>query len=122
MNNDYQKHIDGVCDLFDSRKILFIEKNKNYGCSYLKSAEILKFILEDKELNLNTSGDHAAYQLITRMMDKIIRFCTLRFTEQNDSVNESIIDTAADLSVYAAMLSEIEKNPLEQKKKTKVTL
>ena len=119
--NNYNDHIEQVKKLFDENKELFIKKNENYGCSYLKSAEIINLILEGHILNLETIDDHVAYQLITRMMDKIIRFCNLRFTSQEDKVEEKLTDTASDLSVYSLMLAELEK-PESIKIKKKVLI
>jgi len=110
MNNQYDRHIQQVKILFDEKKELFIKKNENYSSSYLKYTEIIELILENKELKLKTNNDHVSYQLITRIMDKLIRFCNLRFTDQEDKVGEKLQDTISDLAVYSLILSELQIN------------
>ena len=116
-NKENQNHIESVCKLFEERKELFKNKNKNYGCSYIKAGEILNYILDNKELILKTKEDHVSYQILTRMLDKILRYSTLRFTDQDDLVGEKIFDTISDLSVYALMLAEMEQSKDNEKSK-----
>ena len=121
-NNDFGKHIEQVCDLFEDRKTLFLEKNQNYGCSYIKAGEIMQYILDGKQPKLVTAEDHMAYQIIIRKLDKIIRFITLRFTEEHDKVGEKTFDTMSDDGVYSFMLAQLEKpDSIKIKKKVLLT-
>jgi hypothetical protein len=108
------KNVEKVIDLFESRKQLFKDKNSNYGCSYIKAGQLMSFIMEGKELNLKTPEDHVAYQIIIRKLDKLIRFCNLRFTSEEDKVGEKCAETMADDGVYAFMLAEIEENGIDE--------
>jgi len=104
---DYSQQIEKVKKLFEDKKDLFIDKNSNYGCSYIKSGELIHLILEGKELNLKTPEDHIAYQIIVRKLDKLIRFITLRFTSETDKVGEKCAETMGDDGVYSLMLSAL---------------
>ena len=111
MNDPNTKsHVDNVCEIFEQRKDVFMKKNQDYGCSYIKSGEIMNYILDGKQPILKTAEDHMAYQLIIRKLDKLLRFCNLRFTEHKDQVGEKIVDTISDDGVYSFMLAEIEEN------------
>ena len=105
-----ESHIKGVLSLFDEKKELFTNKNKDYGCSYLKAGKIIDLILEGKEVSLKTQEDHVSYQLLIRKLDKIIRYTTLKFGGGNDSVGEKLSETMGDDGVYGLMLSEFETN------------
>ena len=101
-------HVENVTKLFDKKKELFIAKNKDYSCSYLKAGTILDFIMDGEHVHLKTAEDHTAYQLLIRKLDKIIRYTTLRFGEGSDSVGEKLAETMGDDGVYGLMLSEFE--------------
>ncbi|MEM4260774.1 MAG: hypothetical protein QXG00_06050 [Candidatus Woesearchaeota archaeon] len=113
--SDFSSHIENVYKLFDEKKELFINKNKDYGCSYIKAGMILNMILDNQKIILEKTDDHVAYQIITRMLDKIIRYCNLRFImkDKEGNVKEKSSDTLSDLGVYSLMLSELENNPLK---------
>ena len=120
MKDEDKKHVDEVLKIFDDRKKLFVDKNTDYGCSYVKAGKIMELILDGEMPTICTPEDHMAYQLIIRKLDKMIRFCNLRFTFQEANVDEKLYDTMSDDGVYSFMLAEIEKNTPEQKKNTKV--
>ncbi len=112
----YDDHISKVLNLFDTRKQLFFDKNSNYGCSYIKAGILMDTILEGNSLELKNSKDHMAYQLIIRKLDKLIRYCNLRFTGEKDKVGEKLNDTMSDDGVYAFMLAELDSSGDEFKK------
>ena len=64
--------------------------------------------MDGKPLILKTIDDHIAYQILTRRLDKITRFCNLRFGDEADKVGESIAETVGDDAVYAMMASSYE--------------
>ncbi len=101
--------IDRIEQIFDERKELFIKKNKNYSNSYIKTGKIISLILENQKLVISNEKDQIAIGLMHRMLDKIVRYINLRFTEQEDEVQESIAETIGDLGVYSFMLQELEE-------------
>ena len=112
--NETEERVERVSKIFDDRKELFKKKNKDYGCSYVKTGQIMELILDGEPLNIKTAEDHIAYQLIIRKLDKLVRFCNLRFTGQENLVHEKIADTMSDDGNYAFMLSEIEESRMER--------
>jgi len=99
-----------IIDIFDKRKKVFINKNSDYGEAYIVSGKLFEKIFP-KGITLKTWEEHCAYQLIIRKMDKIVRYCNLRFSgkEKTQKVNESISDTLGDDGVYSFMLEELEE-------------
>jgi hypothetical protein len=106
---NYKKEISKVIDIFMNREQLFIRKNENYGCSYIKTGEILAQIFQGSPITLQSPEDHAAYGIIVRKLDKIVRYCNLRFTGEKDKVKEDISETIGDDGVYSFMLEGLEK-------------
>lgn len=95
-----------VLDLISKKKKLFEQKNADYGEAYIKGAILLQGLLPEG-VTLKTWEDHCSYQILTRRMDKLIRFVNLKFKNQRPQVNESIIDTLTDDAMYAFMLAEL---------------
>jgi len=101
--------IERVEQIFDERKELFKKKNKNYGSSYIKTGEIIDLVLEGNPPILKNTVDIIVIGMIHRILDKIVRYITLRFTEQEDEVAENIAETMGDVGVYSFMLQELEE-------------
>lgn len=93
-----------VQQLLDSWGPLFATKNAAYGDSWSTSGRVLSSLLP-KGVVLREEQDFIVYGLLVRMLDKIIRVTNLQFGGASDNVLEASADTAADLGVYAAMLS-----------------
>ena len=103
-----------IIDLFDSRKDVFDKKDSDYGEAWIKSGELFEKIFPSG-ITLNTWRDHCAYQLITRKMDKLLRYINLRFVNSGkQKVRESISDTLGDDAVYSLMLSALEDEDEEK--------
>lgn len=99
-----------ILNIFDMRKEVFVKKNKDYGDAYILAGKLFEMIFPDG-IQLKTWNDHCAYQVMTRKMDKIARFCNLRFTDKKKAeVAESIADTLGDDGIYSFMLEELEKS------------
>jgi hypothetical protein len=99
-----------IVDLFDKRKKVFLEKSNDYGEAYLKSGELLEKIFPNG-ITLKTWKDHCSYQLITRKMDKLLRYTNLRFSETSSIKvkDEAVSDTLGDDAVYSLMLEALEE-------------
>lgn len=80
---------------------LFEEKNKEYGSSYKEFGKIMLAYFPDGVV-LKTKKDFTRWGMLNIMMSKISRYCN-NFTKGGhpDSLN--------DLSVYSAMLAEIDQ-------------
>ena len=104
-----------ILDLFDSRKEVFNTKDSDYGEAWVKSGELFEKIFPNG-IALETWRDHCAYQLITRKMDKLLRYINLRFVNtKNQKIKESISDTLGDDAVYSLMLSALEDEEINDK-------
>lgn len=108
-NSGGNKRQKAIVELFDKRKKVFLEKSNDYGEAYLKSGELLEKIFPNG-ITLKTWKDHCSYQLITRKMDKLLRYTNLRFSENSIKVkDEAISDTLGDDAVYSLMLEALEE-------------
>ena len=107
-----------ILKIFDIRREVFIKKNKDYGSAYILAGKLFEMIFPNG-IELKTWNDHCAYQVMTRKMDKIARFCNLRFTNKKKAeVAESIADTLGDDGIYSFMLEELEKTSNDEKDST----
>ena len=121
ISENYKQHVERVKKMFDEKKDLFADKNSNYGCSYIKAGEILELLLGGRELKLKTHKDHIAYQIITRKLDKLVRYVNLRFGGEVDKVGEKCAETMADDGVYSLMLAEMDSDLEDVKQEEKAT-
>ena len=112
---DYE---DGVISTFESRLDLFKRKNSNYGAAWVKAGLIMQFMLDGKEITLKNSDDINVIELYGRIIEKMIRFATLRFGGEADKVGEATIETMSDIGVQAFMIVEHEKQKAENNKKS----
>jgi hypothetical protein len=99
-----------ILSLFELRKKVFVDKSSDYGEAYIKSGELLEKIFPNGII-LKDWRDHCSYQLITRKMDKLLRYTNLRFSKNKKDikVKESIGDTLGDDAVYSLMLEALEE-------------
>ena len=102
------KETDRIRQIFEERKELFTKKNENYGNSFRKTGQILKIIFEEP-IKLETEKDYVTFGLVVRKLDKLVRYCNLRFTGEKDKVGESIKDTIGDDGVYSFILQGVEE-------------
>ena len=101
------KDFERISKIFDTRKNQFLEKNHDYGNSWKKTGEIINLIFGGQPILLNSTIKIIAFGVITRMLDKIVRFCNLMFVVKNDLVKEPLADTIGDLGTYAFMLESL---------------
>lgn len=82
---------------------LFEERNKQYGSAYKEFGGILKELSYD--LNLETEMDFARYALFMQIAGKLHRY-------SKNFHSDGHADSLDDISVYAQMLQDIDKNGL----------
>jgi hypothetical protein len=105
MNSSTEK----VKKIFDERKELFIAKNADYGNSWKVTGEILHHIFYKNPPKLETANDYIAFGVITRKLDKIIRYLNLRFRAERADIPESVTETIGDDGVYSFMLQSLDE-------------
>ena len=84
---------------------LYKKKNEDYGSSWTKTGEILEILFEGKEIKINSIKDYNVLALLIRILDKICRFTNIYFISKNMKINEKLVETASDTSVYWSMLA-----------------
>lgn len=77
-------------------------KNADYGSSWKAIGEILFNLTNGEEVVLNSPEDFVSIGLFTRRMDKLARAFHGEFVA-DDMAHESLFDSHADESTYAAM-------------------
>ena len=87
-----------AAELLEIASKLYIEKNKEYGDSYLQHGRIMDELFP-KGIALENSRDHARFGMLTMVVGKLTRFCNNFACGHEDSLD--------DLIVYAAMLREL---------------
>jgi len=111
-NKTLKDYENGVLEIFKSRLELFKKKNSNYGSAWIKSGDILNYMVDHKKIILNDEDDINVIELFGRILEKMIRFANLRFVGETDKVGETTMETMGDIGVIAFMISEHEKNKL----------
>jgi hypothetical protein len=103
--DEQQQHI---IELYEQNIETFIRKNEDYGNSFEDSAKV-ESVIRYGEVREDEIAQIAARQIFVRgLMDKISRFYTLMFLNDDTRVNdEDITDTLLDLANYAIMLTSI---------------
>lgn len=87
----------------------FVKKNQDYGNSYIVAARTLELWFPEGVL-LNTPLKTAFYQILTRMLDKLLRTSNLVLRQEEEKVtDEKAYATLADNGVYSFMAAEILK-------------
>lgn len=85
----------------------FVEKNSDYGNSYIVAGETIKLWFPDG-INLDTQLKMTFFQLLTRMLDKLMRVSNLILRGKENKVSdEKAYQTIADNGVYSFMAAEI---------------
>lgn len=77
-------------------------KNENYGNSWLLTGQILSLAFP-KGVTLDTTRKFIVIGMVTRMLDKILRYANLELTAERDKVGEKSSESAFDLGVYGFM-------------------
>lgn len=77
-------------------------KNENYGNSWLLTGQILALAFPEG-VTLDTPRKFIALGMVTRMLDKILRYARLELTKETDKVGEKSSESAFDLGVYGFM-------------------
>lgn len=96
-----------VIETYTENILTFIQKNKNYGNSFVTGAKI-ESMLKNGEVVDSDIPDFASRQIFVRgFLDKLSRFYQLQFEDETDEVGEEVDDTLLDLGNYAIMLASI---------------
>jgi hypothetical protein len=77
-------------------------KNENYGNSWLLTGQILSLAFPQGVV-LDTTRKFIVIGMVTRMLDKILRYANLELTAETDKVGEKSSESAFDLGVYGFM-------------------
>jgi hypothetical protein len=77
-------------------------KNENYGNSWQLTGQILALVFPEGVV-LDTPRKFIVIGMITRMLDKILRYARLELTAEKDKVGERSSESAFDLGVYGFM-------------------
>jgi len=86
---------------------LFSNKNSDYREAYLISTDIMNILVPDKS-KVDTRFKQIVYHNMTTIVTKLIRSSSLVFDSKDQKVKEeSLMDTWADVCVYAAMIAEV---------------
>jgi len=88
-------------DLLEKAAELFKERDQAYGSSYKQFGKIVLAFFPDG-ITLKTEDDFTRWGLLNMIFSKINRYC-------NNFQGSGHPDSLADLSVYSAMLAEIDK-------------
>lgn len=98
-----------MADLFEERFQTFVEKNLDYGSSFLTAGEV-DAILGGEEGPFDSSREANLYKLFTRIQDKDQRFYQQVFCNGDNRVDESAAETAGDAGVYWFMVEWLLRN------------
>lgn len=92
----------------------FVDKNKDYGNSYIVAAQTLELWFPEG-VYLDTPLKTAFYQLLTRMLDKLLRTANLVLRAEKEQVaDEKAYQTLADNGVYSFMAAEILQSGMDE--------
>jgi hypothetical protein len=78
------------------------KKNQNYGNSWQLTGQILALAFPNGVM-LDTPRKFIVIGMVTRMLDKILRYANLELTTETDRVGEKSSESAFDLGVYGFM-------------------
>ena len=85
----------------------FVKKNNDYGNSYILAGNTIKMWFPDG-LVLDSHIKVTYFQLLTRMLDKLIRTSNLVLRSKTEQVaDEKAYQTIADNGVYSFMTAEL---------------
>jgi len=93
-----------MATLFEERFALFVEKNLDYGSSFLTAGNI-DMELSNGDGPFSDSKEANLYKLFTRIQDKNQRFYQQVFCGGDDHVGEAAAETAGDAAVYWFMVN-----------------
>ena len=99
---DTDRLLEQITNSFDELKQLFIDKNKDYGCSIFTTEPLCSSLCPMTAIRV-------------RMNDKINRLSTLFNSDEAFRVKESIEDTLNDLAVYSIILANLYKCDVARK-------
>lgn len=108
MSTENQRLAGMVPEIMETWVKTFRDKNSNYGNSWLLTGQTIAMWFPNGIL-LDTIRKQIVHGLITRMLDKIIRFAHLELLGEPDKVGEKSSETVGDLGVYGFMASAITK-------------
>jgi len=98
-SDEQHKLFEQMAELFEQRLQLFIDKNVDYGSSFLTAGEIEQ-VLDSGGGPFDSATDANLYKLFTRIQDKNQRFYQQAFGGGENAVGEDLAETAGDAAVY----------------------
>ena len=103
-DDEQHRLFEEMSELFEERLQLFIDKNVDYGSSFLTAGEVEQ-VLDDGGGPFDSTEDANLYKLFTRIQDKNQRFYQQAFGGGEQRVDESAAETAGDAAVYWFMVN-----------------
>jgi len=93
-----------MAELFEERFELFVEKNLDYGSSFLTAGKVDQALSGEHGGPFDSARESNLYKLFTRIQDKDQRFYQQMFCNGQNRVDESAAETAGDAAVYWLMV------------------
>jgi len=103
-DDEQHKMFEEMSELFEERLQLFIDKNVDYGSSFLTAGKVEQ-TMDDGNGPFDSATDANLYKLFTRIQDKNQRFYRQSFGGGEQRVDESAAETAGDAAVYWFMIN-----------------
>jgi len=102
-SDEQHKLFEQMAELFEQRLQLFIDKNVDYGSSFLTAGKVEQ-VLDSGGGPFDSATDANLYKLFTRIQDKDHRFHQQAFGNGENAVGEDLAETAGDAAVYWFMV------------------
>ncbi len=83
---------------------LFERKNQSYSDAWTKVGKILDIIFEGETIALTGEQDYIVMEIMTRKIEKLVRFLWQTIGSGKDLVGETALDTLKDDGIYSFML------------------
>lgn len=94
-----------IIEGMEKAKELFKRKNTSYSNAWVKVGQIFNILFEGKEIKLSTEKDFVIMEIMTRKLEKFIRFLWQSLGEDaQELVGENALETLEDDGIYAFML------------------
>lgn len=94
-----------IIGAFEEAKDFFVKKNTSYSNAWVKVGKIFEILFEGKEIKLSTEKDFIIMEIMTRKLEKFIRFLWQSLGEDAEElVGENVLETLKDDGIYSFML------------------
>jgi len=104
MSDQQREMYEQMADIFEKRFETFVQKNLDYGSSFLTAGEVDQALSGEHGGPFATQTEANLYKLFTRIQDKDQRFYQQTFCGGQDLVDEGTAETAGDAGVYWLMV------------------